>query len=119
MILGLHHVQITIPEGRIEEARQFYREALALEEIARPPVMVAKKSFWLRLGTLELHVSEEPSKPSTKAHIAIEIESMNAMEDSLKKFGISLEPAETLAPFYRAHFRDPFGNRIEILSKKT
>ena len=36
MIIGLHHVQITIPKGSEEQGREFYCHVLGLEEIEKP-----------------------------------------------------------------------------------
>lgn len=36
MILGIHHVQITIPTGEEARARAFYCDLLGLEEMEKP-----------------------------------------------------------------------------------
>ena len=33
-MLTLHHVQVSMPEGREDDARRFYRDALGLDEVA-------------------------------------------------------------------------------------
>ena len=36
MLIGINHVQITIPEGQEQAAREFYCDLLGLKEIEKP-----------------------------------------------------------------------------------
>ena len=45
MILGLHHAQITIPNGAEKEAKQFYCNVLGLEEIEKPKSLKGRGGF--------------------------------------------------------------------------
>lgn len=36
MIIGLHHVQITIPQGSEEQGKAFYCQVLGLQELEKP-----------------------------------------------------------------------------------
>ena len=41
-MLTLHHVQVSMPEGREDDARRFYRDALGLDEVAKPGVLAQR-----------------------------------------------------------------------------
>ena len=42
MFSGLHHVQLTIPEGSEAQAREFYGGVLGMVELDKPPVLEAR-----------------------------------------------------------------------------
>ena len=50
MILGIHHVQITVPEGREDDARVFYCGVLGLQEAPKPEALAGRGGFWLQVG---------------------------------------------------------------------
>jgi len=50
MIVGIHHVQITVPRGSEAEARQFYCDVLGLREVEKPESLRARGGFWLQVG---------------------------------------------------------------------
>ncbi|MDQ0226474.1 catechol 2,3-dioxygenase-like lactoylglutathione lyase family enzyme [Metabacillus niabensis] len=47
MIIGLHHVQITIPKGGEKEGKNFYCHLLGLPEIEKPKSLKGRGGFWL------------------------------------------------------------------------
>ena len=51
-VRALHHV--SLPVGDLERSMRSYREALGLEEVARPPFPFP--GAWFRLGDRELHL---------------------------------------------------------------
>ena len=55
-ITGIHHVQITIPEGAEERARTFYCSVLGLGEIEKPDNLKPRGGFWLEAGDRQVHV---------------------------------------------------------------
>ena len=50
MILGLDHVQITVPTGQEAAAKEFYCRVLALSEIEKPEALKPRGGFWLSVG---------------------------------------------------------------------
>ena len=48
--LVLDHVQIAIPAGGEDEARQFFGELLGLTEIPKPHEMAGRGGCWFQLG---------------------------------------------------------------------
>lgn len=63
--LGLHHTQITLPEGGEETARAFYVGVLGMVEIQKPPVLAARGGIWVRSERMEIHLGVEmPFRPA-------------------------------------------------------
>lgn len=76
MIVGLHHVQLTIPKGTEEQGKVFYCHVLGLKEIEKPQSLKGRGGFWLQVGHHEVHVGTEDGfdRLTTKAHIAYQVE---------------------------------------------
>lgn len=129
--MRLHHVQVSMPKGREQEARTFYGEVLGLVEIDKPGVLAQRGGCWFRaLGddgstTAEIHLGvEEPFNAARKAHPALAVESVDALErlgNGIMSAGyeMSWDERDTLDGFTRFHCRDPFGNRIELLTPRA
>ncbi|MGV3489119.1 MAG: hypothetical protein ACO1OC_11115 [Tuberibacillus sp.] len=58
-IQGFDHVQICIPTGEEEKARQFYGDLLGLEEIEKPDSLKPNGGVWYQVGALQLHIGTE------------------------------------------------------------
>lgn len=119
MILGLHHAQITIPQGAENEGKRFYCDLLGLKEIEKPQSLKGRGGFWLKVGELEVHVGTEDSfdRLSTKAHIAYLVEDLSYWKHALRKKDIKLIEGVPIPGFDRFEFRDPFGNRVEMIQE--
>jgi catechol 2,3-dioxygenase-like lactoylglutathione lyase family enzyme len=116
-ILGLHHAQITVPKGAEAEARRFYCEVLGLPEIEKPASLKERGGFWLQVGDREVHVGteDEVDRYQTKAHLAYRVENLAAWREHLESHGITVKDSIPIPGFDRFEFRDPFGNRIELI----
>jgi len=120
MILGLQHAQITIPAGREDEARRFYCDLLGLREIEKPANLKGRGGFWLELPGVQLHVGTEDGvdRRATKAHLGLEVDNLDALRQSVQRFGLTAEDGLPVPGFRRFEFRDPFGNRMEFLQRE-
>ena len=118
MILRLHHIQITIPNGDESVARGFYLELLDLTEIPKPDSLKPQTGFWLSLAGQEIHVSLEHnvSRLGTKAHIAYEVSDLEVWRLRFKNTGFEVLEGLPIPGFERFETRDPFGNRLEFIS---
>ncbi len=120
-ILRLHHAQITIPLGQDAAGRAFYCGVLGLREIPKAASLRDRGGFWLRLGDIDLHVGVEDGidRTATKAHLAYEVDDVAAWRARILAAG--LKPLESIPiPGYeRFEFRDPFGNRLEMIQTLT
>jgi catechol 2,3-dioxygenase-like lactoylglutathione lyase family enzyme len=118
MILGLHHVQITVPVGAEESARQFYCGLLGLPEIDKPEPLRKRGGFWLQVGDRQLHVAaEDELAKSRRAHVAYEVTDLAPWRARLAEAGIDVLDGEPIPGYRRCEFRDPFGNRVELLAR--
>lgn len=117
MILGVDHAQITVPKDQEAQARLFYCEFFGLKEIDKPDNRKKNGGFWLQVGTLQIHVGLEDGvdRSQTKSHVAYQVSDLDEWREKLKNRGITV--TESLPfPMARAfEFRDPFGNRVELI----
>jgi catechol 2,3-dioxygenase-like lactoylglutathione lyase family enzyme len=120
VILGIHHVQVTIPTGKEAEARRFYCEVLGLTEIVKPAALQARGGLWLRIGDRELHIGTEQDvdRAMTKAHIAYEVTNLPYWRATLSARGITVVDGIPIPGCDRFEFRDPFGNRVEFIERR-
>ena len=119
-IVGLHHAQITIPRGAEEQAREFYCGVLGLTEIEKPASLRARGGFWLQVGDREVHVGTEDGvdRHKTKAHLAYQVTDLAGWRKKLAEHGISVLESIPIPGYDRFEFRDPFGNRVEMIEPK-
>ncbi|MDM5309876.1 VOC family protein [Peribacillus frigoritolerans] len=117
MIKGLHHVQITIPKENEEKAKNFYCGILGLQEIEKPESLKGRGGFWLKVGDKDVHIGTEDDfdRLKTKAHIAYEVEDISYWKNRLTKENIQILDGVPIPNFERFEFRDPFGNRVEMI----
>jgi len=120
MIIGLNHVQITIPKGAEEEGRCFYCRLLGLMEIEKPIELRGRGGFWLQVGDRQVHVGTEDGvdRHTTKAHVAYEVDDLEALRKQLEAAGITINEAVAVPERDRFEIRDPFGNRVEFTQQK-
>jgi catechol 2,3-dioxygenase-like lactoylglutathione lyase family enzyme len=59
MIVGIDHVQITVPGNAVAEARAFYCGLLGLREVPKPETLKGRGGFWLQVGDRQVHVGTE------------------------------------------------------------
>lgn len=112
----IHHVQVAIPAGGEDSAREFYGVLLGFEEIAKPENLVKRGGCWFATGNLQLHLGvDKDFAPATKAHVAYEVEDVDAMRSRMEAAGVAIVEDEPLPGYERFYLADPFGNRVEIL----
>src|SRR5207248_9721332 len=107
MIMRIHHVQITIPSGMEESAREFYCVALGLAEIEKPAALAGRGGFWLQVGNLQLHVGTEDGveRSATKAHVAYEVTDVEYWRTRLESQAIAILEAVPIPCFIRFEAR--------------
>jgi catechol 2,3-dioxygenase-like lactoylglutathione lyase family enzyme len=119
-ILRVQHVQITIPKGAEQPAREFYCDFLGLKEVPKPESLRGRGGFWLQIGAFQIHVGTEEGsfeRALTKAHVASEVENLDFWREKLAERNIEISDGVPIPNFRRFEFRDPFGNRVEFLEK--
>lgn len=117
MILRIHHVQITIPVGEEERGRSFYCDILGLPEIEKPAALKDRGGFWVEVGDRQVHVGveERVERTATRAHLAYEVNNLPQWRQKLADAGIDILEGIAIPGFDRFEFRDPFGNRVELI----
>ena len=115
--MEIDHVQITVPRNGEQEARRFYCEILGLEEIEKPENRKRNGGFWARVGTAQLHVGLEDDieRIKTKAHTAYRVSDLEFWRSRLRAHEIEIFESPELPNAKAFEFRDPFGNRVEII----
>ena len=119
MIVGIHHVQITIPKEQEQIARDFYCGTLGLKQISKPHSLQGRGGFWLQVGDKQVHVGVEDGvdRNRTKAHVAYEVSDLDQWRKRIASRGIETHSGEPTPGHDRFEFRDPFGNRVEMIQK--
>ena len=117
MIIGIHHVQITVASADVAGAREFYCGVLGLPEIAKPESLVGRGGFWVQVGDRQLHigVEEDVERRRTKAHVAYQVGNLSGWRERLASAGVPALESVPIPGFDRFECRDPFGNRLEFI----
>lgn len=117
----IHHVQITVGAEAVDAARQFYCEVLGLPEVEKPASLKGRGGFWLTIADQQVHVGVEDKAdfPPTRAHIAYEVDDIGAWRQRLTAAGITIGESVPIPGVDRFEFRDPFGNRVEIIAVRS
>ena len=112
----IDHIHICVAPEKLEQARVFYTDVIGLELIERPNHLFKTAGYWFNIADIQLHIGVEPTLPPSTRHTAFEVEDVDTARKYLDgKVEILEEPA--IPGRRRFAFRDPFGNRIELLQK--
>ena len=114
-ISRLHHVQICVPVGAEQRARDFYGNVLGLTEIEKPDALKANGGLWFQVADIQLHIGAEDEENRSKRHPAFEVADLKAARERLEKNDVPLKEEVDVPGMKRFSFFDPFGNRIEFL----
>ena len=118
-ILSIDHVQLAMPTGEEEKAREFYINLLGFSEIPKPPELAKRGGSWFQSERVQLHLGVEADfKPARKAHPAFLVDDLEALLEKVQRAGYETDTSQPpLDGYKRAHVFDPFGNRIELMEK--
>ena len=115
-VYGVDHVQLSMPPGGEDRAREFYIGLLGFTEIAKPESLAGRGGAWFESGTAHLHLGVEPDmRPMKKAHPGLLVHGLAELVSRLQAAGVPVTFEPPLPGYDRAHILDPFGNRIELL----
>ena len=120
MIVGLDHSFLTIQDGGEDAARRFYGEVLGLEEIQRPEGLRRSGGVWFQAGGQELHLgTDDAHLPPKRPHPGFRVGSSVELDEAAERLTSNrydVEWDERIEGRRRFYTRDPFGNRIELLT---
>jgi catechol 2,3-dioxygenase-like lactoylglutathione lyase family enzyme len=125
--MRIQHVGLVVLD--VERSRQFYADALGLEEVPRPSNF-AFDGAWFRFGGTEIHLlsdahatggagQPDPGAGATRGmthHLAFEVDDVSAACERLADNGVPLEggPMPRGDGYVQVFFRDPDGYVLEF-----
>jgi catechol 2,3-dioxygenase-like lactoylglutathione lyase family enzyme len=116
-IVGLDHVQFTLPVGGEEAADRFYVGLLGFEVEEKAPVLAARGGRWYRSGSVRFHLGvDEDFRPARRAHPAFVVADLDGLVATLASCGIGVEWDTNIPGVARCYVLDPFGNRLELVA---
>src|ERR1044072_5214408 len=112
------HVQVCIPRGTEDRARDFYGRLPGLEEIEKPEVLKANGGLWYSVADVQLHVGVEETVAPSKRHPAFDVADAKGVRAYLEQHGVRTKDEPDIpGVVHRFSLFDPFGNRIEFLER--
>src|SRR5258706_16462486 len=118
-VVGVEHVQLAMPPGREAEARAFYTGILGIPETPKPPALAKRGGCWFERGGVKLHLGVEAEfRAARKAHPALLVEGLAALEAALRAAGHPIATDPPLAGYHPIFTDDPFGNPLELVGPK-
>jgi catechol 2,3-dioxygenase-like lactoylglutathione lyase family enzyme len=118
-ILAIDHVQLAMPVGEEEKAREFFINILGFHEIPKPVELAKRGGAWFESESVRLHIGVEADfRPAHKAHPAFLVDDLDAIIAKVEKAHYKIDTTQPpLDGYKRAHIFDPFGNRIELMQR--
>src|SRR4051812_22198388 len=113
-IVAIEHVQLAMPAGMEQVAREFYQDLLGIPEVRKPPELARRGGAWFEQAALKVHLGVEPDfRPARKAHPALLVTDLARLVALLKYHNVDVVDNDPLEGYFRVYITDPFGNRIE------
>jgi catechol 2,3-dioxygenase-like lactoylglutathione lyase family enzyme len=80
--------------------------------------MASRGGCWFEAGAVAVHLGvEEDFRPARKAHPALVVRELPALEAALRAAGVEVRPNPDATAGHGAYVDDPFGNRIELIAQ--
>lgn len=117
-IEGIDHIQLAMPAGQEDTAREFYSGLLNIPEALKPPELAKRGGVWFENGLVKVHLGVDPDfRPARKAHPGLLVRDLKALVQSLRESGIEVSEVESLPGYDHVYTADPFGNRLELMER--
>jgi catechol 2,3-dioxygenase-like lactoylglutathione lyase family enzyme len=102
-MVGINHIALAV--GDVDEAVDFYGRIFELELRGRVPGMA-----FLDMGDQFLALAEgDDPAPDRHRHFGLVVDDRARVRRALQEAGVEIEPGRGL------HFRDPWGNLVEVV----
>jgi catechol 2,3-dioxygenase-like lactoylglutathione lyase family enzyme len=117
----MNHVQLSVPIGSEEEVRRFYCGLLGFKELPKPEALRDRGGLWVLIGDQQVHFGTETvtDRAASKRHVAFEVTDLVAARRELTQAGVAIFDGIQIPGYDRLEFRDPFGNRLELMQPTT
>ena len=119
-IIGVNHVNVTVPAALETAAKHFYGDVLGLRQMPKPAGTRQNIGAWYQLGQMQLHLSTEDDVQNevSARHVCYQVADSAAANLEFRNAGIDVIPdPRPVAGQSRFFVRDPGGNLIEITQK--
>ena len=119
-IVGLSHVNVTVPAALEADAKKFYESVVGLAPIPKPEGTRQNMGAWYQLGDLQLHLSvdDDVQNEASDRHVCYRVADIEVASLSFRKAGVEIiadgRPVRGQSRFF---VRDPGGNLLEITQK--
>lgn len=116
-IIGVSHVNVTVPAALEAAAKHFYESVLGLAKIPKPEGTRQNMGAWYQLGDMQLHLSVEDDVKNevSDRHVCYRVADIAAASLEFRHAGVEIiadgRPVRGQSRFF---VRDPGGNLIEI-----
>jgi len=115
-VTRIEHVQLAMPAGGEDLARNFYAGILGISETPKPAHLAKRGGCWFERGDLKIHLGVDADfRPARKAHLALLVAELSLLQEKLRASGYIPKVDEPLEGYHRIYVEDPFGNRIELM----
>ena len=117
-IIGVDHIQLAMPAGRENEARQFYSSLLGLPERPKPAELARRGGAWFENDRVKIHLGVDAEfRPARKAHPGLLVRDLKSLIERLQRAGYPVSDDAPLPGYQRVFVSDPFGNRLELMER--
>ena len=120
LIKKIDHVQLAMPSGKEDSAREFYNGILGIPEVKKPMELAKRGGVWFESDCIKIHLGvDKDFIPAKKAHPGLEVGSVEVLSEILSKHGYGITQDHSISDCIRIFVNDPFGNRLEFLEWST
>ena len=119
-VVGLNHVNVTVPSDVESAAKHFYGTVLGLKQNPKPAGTRQNVGAWYELGGVHLHLSveEKVTNAASDRHVCYVVADIVVAERHMRDAGTEIIPdPRPIAGVKRFYVRDPGGNLIEVAEK--
>ena len=119
-IIGVSHVNVTVPAALESAAKHFYEGVLGLVQVPKPEGTRQNMGAWYQLGHLQLHLSVEDDVQNevSDRHVCYQVADIAVAAFNFRDAGVEIiadgRPVRGQSRFF---VRDPGGNLLEITQK--
>lgn len=117
-IIGVNHVNVTVPAEQGQVAKDFYGTVLGFPEIPKPEGTRQNMGAWYDLGggvQLHLSIEDDVRNEASDRHVCYQVADAAGAELHVRNAGIEIIPdSRPVKGTARFFLRDPGGNMIEI-----